>query len=196
MEASLPDPSGRLGGSPYANPREVEHPLTPLGSLKVSKFAWIQPRLMHPAYEMWGGESVVATIRYRDLSKREALAASTEGVWNLTESPSRNEVLRAEAAGRAVAVFQREPMSDGALVIRAKRRFPWVRRSIWGMSYAFVDADGAEVMRFEAAGEGSDRTLLVIAPSALADPDVTLMAVVGKYLTLAVAPARERTKTT
>ncbi len=194
VEASLPDRTGMLGGSPYADPREVEHPLTPIGTLDVSKFAWIQPRLMHPAYELWGGEYVVATLRYRDLSRRHALAASADGVWHLEESPVKGEVFRVEMAGRPVAVFQRGAMNDGSLVIRSERHFPWVRRKIWDQTFAFLDPRGAEYLRFEGAGSGSDRTLLVISPTALLDPDVTLLAAAGKYLTLSATSTSSRSR--
>ena len=184
MEASLPDRTGNLGLSPYADPREVEHPLTPLNELGVLRLAWVQPRLMHPAYELWGGDRVAATLRFRDLNRREALAASADFVWLLQESPREGEQFTVHARSEPVAAFRTDEAGQGALFLSDDRMFVWVRPPFRGRTFAFIDADGNDYLRFEDPANGAGRIMLSLSRPAALDPECCLLAVAGMYLSL------------
>ena len=175
------------------DPREVEHPLTPLGDLDVVRLAWIQPQMMHPAYELWGGEKVVATLRFRDINRRTALAASTDAVYTLTGSAAEAEDFTMEAGGGVIAEYRRGLHKDGALFIGEEQAFAWIPRSHWDRVFAFADQRGQEVMRFEAAASDSCRTMITIEPSVCANPNATLLAIAGQYLILGATRQGPRT---
>ena len=191
LEASLPDPSGSLGSSPYADPSEIEHPLTPLSQIAASRLAWVQPRLMHPAYELWGRESVAATLRFRDLSRREALAASADGIWNFTEASTEETGVLISAPGGPVGQVRVTPRGDGALLLRNERTLRWNQLALWQCTFAFVDEAGNELVRFETGDDGSSRTMVAFSPVAVLDADAPLLAITGKYLTLASGRTRQ-----
>lgn len=183
MEASLPDPSNRLT-SPYADPREIDHPLTPLADIGASVLVWVQPRLMHPAYELWSGEHVVATLRYRDLSGREAVAASAHGLWLFREGARPSESISVSAAHKPFAVFRKSASAEGLLLLGEAHTFPWVRRSLVDNRFAFVNDRGDTVVEFRDEPDEASSSRVVIAENAVDDTSATLLAVVGKYLLL------------
>lgn len=192
LEISLPDPSGGLGASPYAAPREVEHPLTPLREVGLSHMAWIQPRLMHPAYELWSGERVVATIRFRDLRGREGLAAAADGVWTIHRTQSGGTLFTVHRPRVLIGAFQRVEGNRLVFTLGERRVFEWRPTAIRGDAFAFFDTD-RPFMEFRSDRERKGQWLITLVPTTAADPDATLVAIAGKLVTLLHPQARNFT---
>ncbi|HEX7070398.1 MAG TPA: hypothetical protein VF190_06320 [Rhodothermales bacterium] len=145
---------------------------------------------MHPAYELWGNESVVATLRFRDLQRREALAASANGIWMVSASEREEGAVHFDSPGGSIAEYRLAPQGAGSLLLRGSRPLVWLRKSLWTSLFSFVDIAGNEFMRFEVAADRSGKTIVILSDAAVTDPDAALVAVAGHYLTLGTTPTK------
>jgi len=184
VETSRPGPTGAFGSPPYAGPREVEYPLVPLRSVETNVLVWIQPRLMHPAYELWAGERVVATLRFKDLARRRGLAAGSDGVWTIDDDARVDEVLVVRSGTEPETIFHPGPSVGGLLIVREERQFLWEACDLWQREWVFLDERKHPVLWFEPDMRRLGHSRVRFGPGFLGDPDSPLLAIMGKYLTL------------
>lgn len=150
----------------------------PLSEASARPLVWVQPMPMRPAYELWAGETVVATLRYRGLQRREALGCAAEGVWTL-DADDVEAVVSLRAHDRAAGRFDVEA---GVLRLTDGDAYRW-RPAAGPTPAAFTTLAGAPVVLFTSELAGQARLRVDVAEEGAAH--VTLLAVVGCYHLLA-----------
>lgn len=176
--------TSRPAGPDFIAPRELEHPILPLADAPARPLVWVQPMPMRPAYELWAGETVVATLRYRGLERREALGCAAEGVWTLEADPLEPTV-RITARGRDVGHFD---TARRVLRLGGGERFVWCEPAENGGSAVFRAPGGAPVATF--ASELALQARLRVDVGEGHRERATLLAVVGCYHLLAARTVR------
>lgn len=182
----LSRPSGQL--SDFVAPREVEHPVLPLTEASARPLMWVQPQPMRPAYELWAGESVVATLRYRGLQRREALGCAAEGIWTI-QADELEPTIHISTVGRDVGRFD---TARRVLWLPGGERYVWAGPLSESGPAAFRAADGLPVVTF--TSELAPQARLRVDVGGSHQERVTLLAILGCYHLLAertvrVAPA-------
>lgn len=148
----------------------------PLSAVDVGTLVWVQPMPMRPAYELWAGESVVATLRYRGLQRREALACAAEGVWTFdVEDPE--PTIHLHQRDRRVGAFSPEA---GRLRLESGETFLW-RPPAPGRAAAFSLRDGRTLVTFASELSQQARLRVDVAAGAELHERITLLALLGCY---------------
>lgn len=169
----------------YHAPREIEHPLFSFGDVEAETLVWIQPQWMRPAYELWAEERVVATLRFKGLSSSPALAASAEGLW-MFERHALLDVVEIQQSGKHIATLsERDAVSYTLEYENGGRSFVWTREGLFGRRWAFVDAIGNPLLFFVPESSPQARLRVQIPPGAAHLPQLTFLALLGKFLMLA-----------
>lgn len=148
---------------------------------------------MHPAYELWAGEQVIATLRFKDLATRCGLAASSDALWTIDDAGRADGSLVVQSGSAAHAVFHPESQSRGILIVGDERFFVWEQSDLWQREWTFFDEQRKPLMWFEPELQGHGQIRVRVGDELLQNPDSPLLAVMGKYLSLALrAPSQIR----
>jgi hypothetical protein len=184
MEAAISYIQSPLPLDQFHAPRELEHPLFSLTDVSAETLVWIQPQWMRPAYELWAGDRVVATLRFRSLYRSQALAASAEGLWTFErDNLSDSTVIR--QGQKLVATLEEQDAISSVLKHVNGSAYVWVRDGIFGKRWAFVNVIGKPVLYFAPETSPQARLRVEVSPDAIRLPQLTFLALLGKYIMLA-----------
>lgn len=167
----------------YYAPRELEHPLQTIRAVEARTLVWIQPQPLCPAYELWAGEEVVATLRYRSTFQSGALGAAADGVWKIEEVAGASGV-RLYQGERIAGTFLHRDAYNGLLSLEDGRTFLWVRRGVLQHDWAFMTDAGQVLLHFTSEAALQARSRIRLLGGAREESAVSLLALLGQYLML------------
>lgn len=168
----------------FVPPRELEHPLFPITETGTKIMMWTQEQPMRPAYELWAGEFVVATLRYRGIAKDGALGASTDGLWSIVESPGASNTISILERGQVYGTLRTSGGLTDTLVLSNKRKFHWVLRDLWRKDRAFVDHKGQILLVCKPESGQKARTRVLLSPGAMHCSELSFLTIVAQYMML------------
>ncbi len=168
----------------YVAPRELEHGLTPLSATNARKLVWLQPSILRPAYELWAGECVVGTLRYRGMTQREALGAAADGLWRFEEQEESGQGILIYERGKLVGRVRRETASHEVIILHESFVFHAAPLSLVGGACSVTDVQGVELLRGAPQAEGLPRTELAVRKAARKMPLLSLLLLTCEYLQL------------
>ncbi|HET6569830.1 MAG TPA: hypothetical protein VFG50_17830 [Rhodothermales bacterium] len=187
MEGALSYAFGAHAPDEFHAPRELEHPLVPLAEARAGVLVWIQPHWMRPAYELWAGDRVVATLRFKGLTCSDALAASAEGLWSFRREKI-DETVTIRQLGKEYAVLQERDAISSVLECANGSAYVWVREGLWSPRWRFVSILGKPILHFEPHASPLARLRVKLAAETAHTPRTTFLALLGNYLMLARTP--------
>lgn len=168
----------------FQAPRELEHPLLPIDEVETDTLVWIQPQLMRPAYELWGGEQVVATLRYKSLLRPEALAAAADGLWLFDQTGVAPPRVRIRQGERIVGTYVQTEDDGGRLMLQSGQTYRWLQLGMWNRTWCFANEAGTPLLYFGSEAGLTARVRIVHADAVRPMPHRSLLALLGKYLML------------
>lgn len=148
---------------------------------------WVQPHAFVRAYDLRAGESVVATLRFRNCFSSQATGLSTDGCWTFKRTGflTTHVTVRACGTGQDVARFRKKAWSSGGtLELPDGRAYP-ANSNFWQTRYEIRTASGERVLTFRRV-----RGLLHLSSEVDVDaravglPELACLVMLGWYLTV------------
>ncbi|GEM_PF-3115529 len=184
MDAAVSYIQSPLPPDAFHAPRELEHPLFSFDDVSAETLVWIQPQWMRPAYELWAGVRVIATLRFKSLCCSTALAASAEGLWTF-ERDVLQDTVEIRQHGKSIAMLQERDAISYTLEYANGGTCTWMREGMFGHRWAFIDATDTPLLYFMPETSPQARLRVQVPPDAVRLPQLTFLALLGNYLMLA-----------
>jgi hypothetical protein len=171
----------------------------PFASISVAQGAvepliWTRPKPLRPVDELRCGRQVIATLRYHGLFGTRATGDSEKGRWTFEREGLRRPRTTVRAGGADAAIGTVELPSlfgSGDALVRLShgRSFQWVQFDTSGLQCGFTASERTAVLRFTRSHlsypwitrTGAD-IQLEVAPVAQSLDELTLLALLGRYL--------------
>ena len=151
---------------------------------------WEQDGLLSRQYELRGKDQVFAGLRWEGSFGSLASATTESGSYTFKRTGFLRPrvTVRPSGADTEVATFQPNWLGHGPLLIQSARQYYWSNAGFWQAAWGFASPDGARLVEFRPRFSVARKiTGVEIAPSALANPDVPLLAAFGWYLLVMMA---------
>jgi hypothetical protein len=184
MEAAVSYIQAPLPRDQFHAPRELEHPLFSLTDVSAETLVWIQPQWMCPAYELWAENRVIATLRFKGLYRSQALAATAEGLWTF-ERGGFDDSIAIRQGEKLVATLNERDAISSVLEYENGSIYVWIRDGMFGKRWAFVNVIGNPLLVFAPESSPQARLRVQVSPDVARLPQLTFLALLGKYLMLA-----------
>lgn len=159
------------------------------------ELVWTQPRARTPAYELYAGEDLVATLHWRG-SLAEACTAGCQWTFERGGLWHPHVTVRAAGSDADLATFTARWTGTGTLECGGGRCFQWRAQDVWHTHWAWQDAEGTTLMRIGAQakseqGGRASKGLVELTPAAVGLTELPLLVLLGWYLV--VLQARDAT---
>jgi hypothetical protein len=158
---------------------------------------WRESRTVKRQDELCFGDHLVATLQWDGWGSTFATGRARAGSWTF-ERPrllsKEVQVHVAGAKGPPVAVFVPGWTEEGTLSFADGRTMNWQSRDFWQTVWAFVDAEGKAVARFDdISGFLKQRTAVQTYKVGLDEADRAMLLILGHYLMVLQAQDRAAT---
>lgn len=161
--------------------------MQPIPETGQQELVWVQPRARTLAYELYAGETLVATLSWQKGSQAEANAAGCQWIFERGGFWHSRITARAADSDAEVAALTSRWDGTGTLECAGGRRFRWSAENLWHTQWAWQDADGIPLMHFggkpgaEKGGRAS-KGVVELTPAAVALTELPLLVLLGWYL--------------
>ena len=152
--------------------------MIPIREADTEQLYWVHPHLVKRQYELYGGDDLLATLRWANPLSSLATATAADGAWTFKrESFLRKHVIICLASsGEEVARLKRNPGGSGLLLFKDERKYKWANTSFWRNEWVWRTDKDIPLIYFKKAKE------LELSPVALAQPVLSLLTMLGWYL--------------
>jgi len=158
-----------------------------LNDLVGYELKWTQPHAMKMEYELWAGDMVAATLRFRSSFGSFATAASADGSWTFKRVGfwQTKVTIRASETEADLAVFKNNTWSGGGtLELPDGRKYP-ANSNFWSTQYEFTTEMGDALIHYRKIGGFLHMSSVTkIYPLAKDIPETPWMVCLGWYLTV------------
>src|SRR5437660_6157086 len=99
--------------------------MIPIREADTAEFYWVHPHLLKRQYELYGGNELLATLRWQNPLGSLATAAAADGSWTFQRESffQKHVVVRLAGSGEEVARLKRNPGGSGLLIFNDARRY-------------------------------------------------------------------------
>ncbi len=159
----------------------------PIQGYAAHELLWTPSRTARRTYELGAGDQVLAVLVQPIWWRESRIGAAADGTWTFARvGVFRPRVVITDAgSGAEIASMARSGWTgSGALTLPDGRHYQWRSGSVWGSKWAWLDAAGQPLMRFNQFGVLNTQCTVAIEPPATMDPHLTLLAMLGWYLML------------
>jgi hypothetical protein len=148
-----------------------------------SELLWVQPSMMHQAFELRAGDEVVATLAFQRSSL--ATAQTAEQSWTFKREGFWHPHVTARVADsdQNLAVFRPHWMGGGTLDLGDAGQLRFGAANFWHTQWDWQTSQGKSLVHFKSQhGFLKSGAQVEIEPDEATNPDLPLLVVLGWYL--------------
>src|SRR5512133_973999 len=155
---------------------------------------WVQPKTFKNRFELRSGELLFATLNFESAFNTLATGTAADGMWMFKRVGFFNLHVIIQKSGEAAEVGDFRPKwtgTEGQLRMANGAQFTWKSTNFWATQYAFLSADGTQLIGFKSGiedGGVSDwfktQAQVKIQPAANGLNELSLLVLLGWYLTI------------
>ena len=150
---------------------------------------WAQTHALKHEYELRAGDGVVATLRWQKRFGSLALGEAAEGAWTFKRGGflRPHVTIREANSGIEVARFEAGWLGGGTIELHGVTlRFG--TSNFWGSEQAWTNASDEHLIYFkDRSSLLKSRARVTIEPSAASTPELSLLVLLGWYVTILTA---------
>jgi hypothetical protein len=163
--------------------------MQPIPTTGTQELVWTQPRAGTPAYELYAGGNLVATLHWQRGSLAEARAAGCHWTFKRVGFWRPRVTVRLAGSDANLATFTAHWTGTGTLECEGEHRFVWSAENVWHTVWAWQNTDESPLMRIDGRpkteqGGRASKGLVELTPAAGTLIELPLLVLLGWYLVI------------
>jgi hypothetical protein len=154
---------------------------------------WVQPKVMHPQYELRAREQVCATMVIPKWYQPLAQAESVDGQWTFERVGSLNPrvLIRRAGEGTKLGMYVYTQRGEGRLELASGAQYRWKSTNLWATQFNWLQPNDQPLIHYRLGVQDNQlsdwfkiQSRVQISPEAAQLPELYLLVLLGWYLML------------